>query len=260
MAASTWTERAAQRGAWVPSEYLAALEHRAAISARHETARARVAELRGQVNAAAADLGCDLESLAGVAGALHAWQQIAAAVPVVPDVDETVADQVVAELIATLPDLAPGRPPVYAAELQHHVIEHSRELPPVPVGNDHDTLEIFERVAAAGVAVEATRRALAAPLNGAPLGQRVHAICDFADGAHAEQAQLVQMLQRLVAETDTARLASPRVHRCALFSGATVTVDPVPAGVAWTLEWALAGNGRPPVAAGATLQPVSMAV
>lgn len=234
----------------IPDGYREALRDAHADDARHASVRAEIARLEGVLREACADREVAPQRLVAAASDLAAWREVWAAMPASRAVPAEVDEAIAAALAATgLPDLSPGTPPLAAADALHHVIAHPRELPPMITERDAEAISTFEAVAAEGVRVRAAVDALRGPLNGTPLASRVRAWHELREGALAEHRATITALRMLIEDTDAERVESGRAHRCRQWGGSLVALDPVPAGVAWCLEWALAGNGRPPHAA-----------
>lgn len=234
----------------VPAGYREALLAERAAAARHEQIGRSIAAAEAVVAAGAADAELDPARLVGAASNLSGLRVIREFLPPIPVVPDVVHEAIAAGLALRVPDLSPGRPPLAAIDTLHHIIVHSgqRELPPVIAPQDRDAVKVFEAACAAGISVVRTANALAQPLHG-PLADRVRAWADFRAGALAEHVRILVALRQSVDAIDAERIASGRAHRCPLWGGATVDYDRVPAGVAWSVEWAMRGNGRPPRAA-----------
>lgn len=238
-------------GVEIPDGYREALEAEHAAAARRAVVEAGLSTAERAMHVAVNDLAVDPGRVLPVAVDVAAWERLLGALDPVPTIPPEVHQAIAAGLARQMPDLSPGRPPQGAIDTLHHIIVHSqqRELPPDIGDRDREALQAFEAVCAAGVGVHRTAQALAQPLGTRPLEERVQAWHDFRTGPVAEHLKIIAALRVAVDTIDAERVESGRAHRCRLWSGATVDYDPIPPGIAWSVEWALQGNGRPPRAA-----------
>ena len=235
----------------IPDGYRDALVAERAVTARRGVVEAALAAAEAAMGAAANDPNVEPHRVLAVATDAGAWQRILGAMGAPATIPAEVHETIASGLALRVPDLSPGRPPLGAVDTIHHVIVHSehRELPPVIGERDQEALKAFVAVCAAGVDVVRTANALAQPLGGHPLADRVRAWHEFRVGPLADHLKIIAALRQAVDAIDAERIESGRAHRCRFWAGATVDYDPIPAGIAWSVEYAMQGNGRPPRAA-----------
>jgi hypothetical protein len=234
---------------YAPDGYGAAVAAEQVSTARLREVDETLQRLDAALRTGAADPDVAPRKLARLALQANAWRTVREAMPPATSVPAEMHLEVVRAFTSRWPDISPGRPPMFAAEAVHYVIAHAqhRGVPPVAVGLDLQALETFERVTAAGAKLTAAARVLAGPLT-EPIENRVRAVIDFGEQLR-QHAQLAAAMREVIAANDTERIASGAAHVCPLWGNATVTLEPIPASVAWTFQSALNGDGRPPVSA-----------
>lgn len=229
----------------IDAGYVTRALERLQVAERHSEVSTLLAEwderARDLVAGGCSPLDFARSSVVAEAAGLRAF---AARLPAIPPRDSQ--DEIVAELLGQrVPVISAGPPPLYAAEMLHHLEAHSqdRSLPPAPFGHDLEVLGIYETLAAATPDVWRTAQAFRVPLNGSELRHRVESWHAWTTGGLVDWLRAVELVAGHVADHDRRRIESGRAHACRLWSGAHCSnLDPPAGSDAWTLAEAAAGR------------------
>lgn len=238
----------------MPDGYEDAVRAEHLASERIDDVAAKVNGLQSKLNGAVAKAAMPFSRLSQMAMELNAARTVLGAMPPVSRVPDEAHKAMLNSLAARLPLITLGAPPAYAAEVVHHVFSHSKERPPLGSDDDLRAVELFEDLVRASVKLhqqsQLLRSGLADPH--APLTTPVSHVVRAMVAQEQEllrHAQVVRAARELIDAVDGQRVSYGRSHRCRLWAGGRPVFEPIPFGSAWTLEWALAGNGRPPIPA-----------
>lgn len=232
----------------LPDGYADALIHQQALLARVREVDEPIAVMEARLAADARDLNIPPAKLARLAARLNTLRTVRAALPPIPTFDESFHRPVIDALAARWPIVSLGAPPMFAAEVAHHVLQHSRQRPPMSEEKDRQALSLFEELCSRGARLHGQAAALRGPLV-ERIDDRVRGMLAY--GRELEEfARVAEASRRFIDAVDGERMFFQSAHQCPLLGGQVVKFEPIPFGTAWSLDWALAGNGRPPVAGG----------